>query len=784
MDDKRGILGVDRAGQLLDTVIGMKMPKGYGWAVTSAIRCFTGEKPSGGAKDPKVGELAACKLYLQQEILQLKPKVIVMMGKGAMHNVLDMPIKDCKCSKAAGMTFNTEWGITALAMNTPRWVAVNPDINLPIWEPEWDRLVELLENDGQVSNELPGAWEWITEKEEVEAWYREMIERARSTDNFRLAYDYETNGLNPRKDNFRCVGYATDAEHAYILPMAEKWQQDWHRLLIAECDTLYVHNMLFEMEWYYSRFGTLPKGLVVDTKCLAFLHNENLAMDLGSLTAGFVPQYAGFKGESEMFGVDITEVPEHVIAYRCAYDCMATWALAHELEGRLSDDQLSLYESTIEPGLKTVAKTKEHGLVVDQSVLQDEIHARLERLSACDDAIQADPDIIAFRESERKRLRLVRKPTFNVKSSPQKQKFLTQVVGLKPADPSDLSDTDKKAVKWKKKKLSECMIATKGEVLEKYLDRHPVIEHFIEYVGINHDISHFLNATLKYMDPKTGKLHPGYNWGGQTRPGEAKGTVTARLSAAKPNVMNPPKWFRKCFISRWGLDGRIVAADYSQLEMRIAAVGCPEPVWMKAFIENIDLHQSGADGMGVERDVAKTINYGKMYGAGPGKLAGQAKQSVKWANEMFAKWDETHAGFAQFNGDKRQEALDNGQVTGFFAQILHVPDALSDDSGEVNHALNRAGNFPYQNAAGYITMDAMHLLDARLERAGLQAIVIGQMHDAIYVDCPRHEVQAVKRIMRETMVDMQHQRWGWLQGILEIDFEVGRTMAGNPLKGE
>ncbi len=770
-DSKAGTIMMDRMGRLWDTFAATHM-KGYSWYLTSAARCFAGFTAAGKLASSKVATRRACFGHLANDVMNLRPKLIVPMGNEAISAVTGKPVKECKITKMKGVVFASIWDdgtgkpIPVVPIYKPGFMAKNTEVQIPIYKAQWDRVIDVLEGRGD--DEPPGNWKWLDNRADIEAWY-DWANKAKRKIDFKLAFDYETTGFVPQNRMFRMVGYAWDGENAIVHPLYEKWQRDLHWSFIKDVPTLACHQMLFEMQWMKAKFGDVPSGTVVDTKALAFLYDENMSMDLDNLTATFVPELAGFKRESEgEYDGDITELPDIVLARRCAFDCMVTFRLAEILSGLIGPKKVEHYLRWVERPMKVVAMCKARGWKLDLDLLAEMREREENRLARLRDTINRHVDVVAFRQAERRRLEVIATPEFNPNSTKQKTEFLASV-GITPNSKREQIN-----------KNDEHHIKTAKDVLAPRQGEHPVIPMLLEYNDVKHAVTHFLRTIPEYQID--GYLYPGYNWGGKANINDAQGTVTARLSASKPNVMNPPDWLRYVFVSRFD-DGVLVQADYKALELRLPAVVAPEPVLLEVFARGGDPHSETAERLGVPRPVAKVLNFAIQYGAGPTKLM-ESGLTYAQAKAIISAWYGLMSGIRGFMTQKHMEALNDQVVTGMFAQELHTPDALSEDDGERKHALNRAGNFPIQNAGGYLTLIAMAWIEERLREAGLEAIVIGQMHDSIMVDCPRHEREQVCAIIQECMVDRMHAAFEWLQNILEIDFTIGRTMSGNPLLGK
>jgi uracil-DNA glycosylase family 4 len=795
-ENEQGVCLVGKAGDMFDTFVGQYLD-GYSWYANNSVRCFPGwknngefEKPKSGTKN-NPGPLRLCRSYLEEEIEYLKPRLLVPMGAHAIATVCGLPANRCKVGKMAGTIQPTEWGIPAMPMHHPSWVCRNVTGNLPVWTSLWQRMIRHLKGENE---QVAGKWEWLGD-EQIRDFYREQSRGPIRSPTHFVAFDFETTGFSPRLCDFRMVGYALGPDVAVVHPLHERWQQTLCRDFLKQMPRLGAHHSIFDLEWAFARWGVSPGGLLIDTKALAFMVNENFDMSLSELTKAYLPNFPIWKHETELAQEEWNELPDEVVAQRCANDCMATYQLAKKLNSMLSPELIQFYIRVVEPGLKTVARMKARGVKVDDDLLATLLTEGQEKMETMTLEVEAHPDMRDFLLSEQKRLEAKNPQRLNLNSTQMKARFLKHV-GVTP----------------NKKKEAQAdspgLISTSKEVLAPRQDEHELIPRFLEYDKSKHKVTHQHRPLLAIVD-RGGLAHPGYNYMGATYEGEGRGTVTLRLSSArgkgKPgettdyfNWMNPDKSLRKVFVSRFP-GGKLVMPDYSGVEIRIAASIAPEPVWIQNVLDGVDHHQNTADectealNIPVSRDSGKTINFGVLYGAKQAKIALELMENdptlsytaaYRLADQLLGVFWDVHAGLRAYQTRCRMQALQEMKVDGIFPFTLHMDADEIIDPKKKPHALNRAGNFPIQNAGGIITFWAMTLVDNAIERAGLDALTIGQLHDSIIVDAPRDEVDEVRKIMRHWMVDfMNKELEAWMKVPLEIEFTVGRTMAGPIISG-
>lgn len=280
------------------------------------------------------------------------------------------------------------------------------------------------------------------------------------------------------------------------------------------------------------------------------------------------------------------------------------------------------------------------------------------------------------------------------------------------------------------------------------------------------------------------------------------GTATGRLSSVEPNLQNIPPEAKQMFISRFGDQGVILQADYSQVELRIAASWFGDPAMVRAYKKGIDLHsQTAADmhHMSLEqfmalpdkqrkpmRTRAKRINFGVLYGGGPPALVSTMKKdgvyiTVEEAKEFISQYFAVRPGLK--NGIKKIEKFveKHGYLESFTGRRRRVPEVFSSDPEIKSRALRQSVNFPIQNGASEMTLMALILINEYLKENGFKSKLILTVHDSIVADCHVDEVVEVAQIMKQIMENLPVLSdevlpgldWSWLNVPIVAEFEVG-----------
>lgn len=267
--------------------------------------------------------------------------------------------------------------------------------------------------------------------------------------------------------------------------------------------------------------------------------------------------------------------------------------------------------------------------------------------------------------------------------------------------------------------------------------------------------STYTDALVKLVHPETGRVHTSFN---------QAITTTGRLSSSEPNLQNIPirspdgREIRKAFIADPG--HVLVAADYSQIELRLLAHFSEDETLMRAFEQGEDIHAATAAAIhgvaldqvsGEMRRRAKIINFGILYGMSPFGLAKQLGIERAEAKAFIEAYFERHPGVQAFLESTLARAREQGFVETLLGHRVHVPDIQSRNGARRQYAERTAINAPLQGSAADIIKVAMIRLHARLGEASPQARMILQVHDELVVECPQEEADHVADIMRQTM---------------------------------
>jgi len=290
--------------------------------------------------------------------------------------------------------------------------------------------------------------------------------------------------------------------------------------------------------------------------------------------------------------------------------------------------------------------------------------------------------------------------------------------------------------------------STAEDVLQELALDYPLPQVVLDYRGLSKLKSTYTDRLPEMIDPDTGRIHTSYH---------QAVTATGRLSSSDPNLQNIPvrtaegRRIRQAFIAPAGC--RILAADYSQIELRIMAHLSGDTGLRHAFAAGLDIHSAtAAEVFGValeavtaeQRRSAKAINFGLIYGMSAFGLGRQLSLGRNQAQEYIDRYFERYPGVRAYMETTRAAAAERGYVETLYGRRLYVPE-IRDRNTQRRQAAERAAiNAPLQGTAADIIKRAMIAVDAWLDREKLGARMILQVHDELVLEVPHAELDAVR----------------------------------------
>ncbi|MFA6588281.1 MAG: DNA polymerase I [Patescibacteria group bacterium] len=307
-------------------------------------------------------------------------------------------------------------------------------------------------------------------------------------------------------------------------------------------------------------------------------------------------------------------------------------------------------------------------------------------------------------------------------------------------------------------KKTKTGISTAAGELEKLQGLHPIIDLILEHRELQKLLSTYIDALPVLIQKQTGRVHTDFN---QTI------TATGRLSSSNPNFQNLPirtelgRFIRQAIIAEKGF--KLISADYSQIELRIVASLANEKQMIEAFENGADIHRAtAADIFGIppekitddQRDAAKEVNFGVLYGMGVWGLASRKKISTEKARDFIDRYFASRPNVQKFLEETKEQARRKGYVETLFGRKRFMPE-MNSSMGQVRAAAERmAINFPIQGTAADLLKLAMIEVDKGLAAISPKTKMILTVHDELVFETPTADVEKVAKFVQEIMDDV------------------------------
>jgi DNA polymerase-1 len=482
------------------------------------------------------------------------------------------------------------------------------------------------------------------------------------------------------------------------------------------------HNAKYDLK-VLTRWGLRPVAIHCDTMVAAWVvDSTRYAYGLDRLAKDYLNYDAVPYAEVVPKGATIADIPlERATAYS-GEDADLTLRLYHLLSAELDREGLSSLAFEVESPLVEVLADME---LAGIRLLPEELEKRRQRIEG------------ELSELEQEIFRLCGKQ-FNLRSSAQLQEVLFKERKLKSV-----------------KSTLKGNLSTDTAVLEVLAKQDPVAAKLLQHRKLSVLKSTFLDKLPLLVNESTGRLHTHYV---QT------GTETGRLSSKEPNLQNIPirdeegKFIRNAFVPAEGM--KLISADYSQIELAVLAYLSQDPALLESFREGRDLHRQTAsqifaipekDVTSEQRAVAKTINFGVVYGMSAYGLSQRLKIPKSEAERFIATYFQRYPGVDRFLKKTIRDAGKNGYVTTAFGRRRKINEIRSTDPATRSAAERVAVNSPIQGTAADLIKLAMLALNRRLKKENLTTRILLQVHDELILEAPEQEVARSVEIVTEVM---------------------------------
>ncbi len=591
-----------------------------------------------------------------------------------------------------------------------------------------------------------------------EAAFETMLQRIRHAE--LLAIDSETTSLHTHDAEIVGISLAVCAGEAWYIPLGHRSadllktapkQLDRGDVLqalkplledpgLAKCG----HNLKYDVQ-VFRRAGIRLAGIRYDSMLLAYcLYPGKYAPSLDNVARDYLQHecipYEAVAGKgAKQVGFD--EVPlDKALPYACE-DAEVAWRLSRTLSEQLRQEQRLARHDDIEcPLLHVLADMEWHGAGIDHTLLarlSERFGTRIRELEAAiHEAAGTD---------------------FNIQSPKQLGVLLFETLGLPGG-----------------KKTKSGQWATGQEVLESLAEQHEVPRLILQVRALSKLKSTYTDALQRLAHPETGRVHTSYN---------QAITTTGRLSSSDPNLQNIPvrseegREIRKAFVAAPG--HVLIAADYSQIELRLMAHFSEDPTLLAAFEAGEDIHAATAAAIagvtlnevdGDMRRRAKIINFGILYGMSPFGLSRQLGVERAEAKAFIDAYFERYPQVQAFMERTLDDARRQGYVETLLGHRVYVPEIHAKNGMRRQYAERTAINAPLQGSAADIIKVAMIRLHRILSETLPACRMILQVHDELVIECPEAQCDEAVAIIRDTM-----EQAACLRVPLTVDIGHGRN---------
>ena len=558
-----------------------------------------------------------------------------------------------------------------------------------------------------------------------------LIETLKACDSF--AFDTETSSLDVMTAELVGISFSTAAETGYWVPAhCEAWSE---KELLAQLQPIFAdpskeviaHHFKFDYKMLAIR-GVEFKNRVFDTMVAHYLIQAEASHKLDRLAEtelGYatvpITDLIGKAGKGQKSMADLPV--ESITDYACE-DADITYQLRQHFGPKLDEvAAVELFQTVEMPLVKILADMELEGVRIDSE--------ELNRYSAeLGELIEALTQGIHKHAGQ----------AFNIDSPKQLGPILFEMLEIKA----------------KVKKTKTGQYPTGEEVLEKIADAHPIVPAVLRYRKLKKLKSTYVDPLPKLVNERSGRVHTTYQ---QTV------AATGRLSSKDPNLQNIPirteegRAIRKAFIPRDD-NHVLLAADYSQVELRIAAALSKDPGLVDAFVQGQDVHTATAakvfqvDTEAVDRDMrskAKAVNFGILYGQGAFGLAQNLGISRREAKEIIDAYFVQFAQLKAFTADCVDRVRETGYAETVLGRRRYLPDIQSNNATVRAFAERNAVNAPIQGSAADIIKVAMVRMQEAIDQHQLRSRMIMQVHDELVFDVPKDEIEQLEGLIKTAM---------------------------------
>ncbi|MFT6200762.1 MAG: DNA polymerase-1 [Vicingaceae bacterium] len=560
---------------------------------------------------------------------------------------------------------------------------------------------------------------------------QDLIKLLEKTNSY--CFDTETTSIDSMVAELVGLSFSIKKGEAYYVPVGEN--QDEAKGLVAKFKSIFedsekeviAQNLKYDLT-VLKNYGVGLRGKFFDTMIAHYLlePDQKHGMDILAETyLSYKPQsiveLIGKKGKNQgsMRDVEVEKVVEYA-----GEDADITFQLKEVFDKLLGTDELrTLFDEVEMPLISVLAAMEYEGINLD-----------------CDNLAEFSKELAISLIDLSKEITDLATTEFNIDSPKQLGQVLFEVLKI-----------DEKAKKTKTGQYS-----TSEETLAKLALKHEIIPKVLEYRSLKKLKSTYVDSLPDLVNPKTGRIHTNYM---QTV------AATGRLSSNSPNLQNIPirtekgREIRKAFIPR-DKDYQLLAADYSQIELRIIAALSGDEGMIDAFKNGIDIHSVTASKVfdvaleEVDRDMrskAKTVNFGIIYGISAFGLSQRMNIGRKEAKVIIDNYFEKYPGIKKYMDDSIAFAKEHGYVETIMKRRRYLKDINGKNAIMRGFAERNAINAPIQGSAADVIKVAMINLQKELLDQNFKSKLLLQVHDELVFDVYKDEVEKIKPLIKEKM---------------------------------
>ncbi len=572
-----------------------------------------------------------------------------------------------------------------------------------------------------------------------------------------FAFDTETTSLDYMIAQLVGISIALESNQAFYIPLNHNYEGAQKQLdqdtvleklrpyLESESISKIGHNLKYDRH-ILQNAGIKLKGRLLDTMLFSYVNNSTITrhnMDAVSkrylnISPTSYEDVAG-KGAKQ---IPFSEVSIDIASDYASEDADIALQLYHNIEPRVRKEEKlkELYHKIEGPLIYTLGDIERNGVLINSEKLDDQSKELEATISELESKVQDSAG-----------------ETFNLGSPKQLQEILYQKLGLPII-----------------KKTPKGQPSTSETVLQELSMDFPIVEDILSFRALSKLKSTYTDKLPKMINSETGRVHTSYH---------QAVTATGRLSSSNPNLQNIPirseegRRIREAFVAPNGY--KILAADYSQIELRIMAHLSKDSGLLDSFSRDLDIHRATAaeifrvaldEVTDNQRRSAKAINFGLIYGMSAFGLSKQLMITRAEAQNYIEQYFDRYPGVKNYMDETKLMAKKIGYVETVFGRRLYLADIESSNYQRRQYAERSAINAPMQGTAADLIKMAMIELHQRINRESLDAKIIMQVHDELVIEVHENQAHDVSVLAKETMSNIFK---------LDVDLKVDADLGGN-----